>query len=491
MRILFFLLLLSVTVMADGFEAGPGGAVLVEGKQLRWVYEFDGPRWCEQQLEGTKEIRLGVRTDRPRSLWFQLEEQDGEAFYRVFALSHNWSEVRLSPETLTVVPEKRQDGKLDLSKVTRLKILDAHQEGATRRTTWISFEPPQKKNPGTTASARALLSGKIGLVAIPQDFKDTEKNWVRVFVHARDAKVQVLAPTPTAGFWKHAEMRPGVFTWGAFHRMFRALRNFEADFEVAVDFVPVFFHETVYTPPGLDFVSFSDPEYMKRYKALLSSFLKNFGSQTSYLLISSEGAKTYFKAHPDHLKDYCVFLKEMERHVETEAPHVMLGVSTDIENTPEVIGAMSRSVDFIGFDIMKSPRVQSPEQLEQEVLRLIRLAGGKKIAIQNAGWSTSATQESDETQQKQFVEQFFRLMQRHHGLIEYACIGGVYDQNAKIVRPTYRAMFPNMSEEWVDQLTESLATSGLFYANRTPKPAWREVREGINRYYKSRGVGKK
>ncbi len=187
MRILILFFILSAVVLADGFEAGPGGAILAEGKQLRWVYEFDGPRWCAQNLKGTQAIRLGIKTDRPRSLWFQLEEEGGEAFYRVFALSHKWTEVKLTPETLTVVPEKRQDGKLDLSKVKKLLILDAHEEGAARRTTWISFDPPKPTKPVKTD--RTLMSGKIGIAAVPQDLKDTEKNWFRVCNRSREANI--------------------------------------------------------------------------------------------------------------------------------------------------------------------------------------------------------------------------------------------------------------------------------------------------------------
>ena len=121
----------------------------------------------------------------------------------------------------------------------------------------------------------------------------------------------------------------------------------------------------------------------------------------------AEGAYTYFDKYPDQLQDYLQFVSEVKDLIKNRSPHILFGFNADALSSDELISKLSRVVEFMGFDIMRTDHINDPVDLEKEIKRLIKLSGGKKIAIQNGGWSTSEVEESSDEEQVRFIREFF------------------------------------------------------------------------------------
>jgi len=161
-----------------------------------------------------------------------------------------------------------------------------------------------------------------------------------------------------------------------------------------------------------------------------------------------------------------------------------VGVNAGPDTEDRVLERMGNVTDFMAYDIMKGKAVGSPSAFEEVVQRLIRLSRGQEIALQNAGWSTSATDRSSDEEQVEFIRRFYRVLYRYRDKIEYASFGSLYDHDQSITGPAYRAAFPDYPAAFVDKIVDSMSHFGVFRHDGTPKPGWNELKEQVATYYR-------
>ena len=244
-----------------------------------------------------------------------------------------------------------------------------------------------------------------------------------------------------------------------------------------------FFHDKLHVPNDIEFKSFTDPVLLNRYNRRMTSFLNRFGRRLGYITIHAEGADTYFKAHPDQFDDYCQFLLEVREHIQRHSPHIQVGVLAYRVVADDLLARMGEVTDFMAYDVMKGKLFKRPADFERLVKRLIRLAKGKTIALQNAGWSTSKTDNGSDEEQVEFIRQLYRVLYQYRDKIEYAAIGGLYDHDPSVVGPAFKAQFSHYPEAFVDRIIDSMCHSGLFRNDGTPKPGWEELKRQVSSYY--------
>jgi len=330
---------------------------------------------------------------------------------------------------------------------------------------------------------KTLTTGKVGISAVPLNWQDTEENWLNVFSKAKEAGAQLLSGGNMQ--WnEEIEPSPGVFNWSSMDRFFSVLEKHGFDFEFSCDMGGAFFHDKIQSPKDIQFESFTGPVFLNRYKGMITSFLNRFGDKVTYLVIHAEGAYTYFDRYPKQLGDYCQFIKEIGEHIKRQNPHSKVGLNTDPHNKDDFLARMGEVTDYMAYDFMKLPgHIDRPSDLERMVKRLIRLANGKKIAIQNGGWSTSSVENSSDEQQVEFIREFYRVLYEYRDKIEYASFYTVYDDDTTITGPIYRAMFPDYPESFVKKMVESNGRFGVFRHDGTPKPGWYELKKQAAKYY--------
>jgi hypothetical protein len=148
----------AAAVLADSdklFQCGGGGRTTGSRSHappgardaLLWEFGYAGKdwAWCIRDvpagaLAGKSRLEFRVRSDRPGTVFVQVEERGGEAFFARIEPTADWSAVSLGLDSLAVDPAKKRNGRLEPGDVTRILIADpAAGAGASgRRSVWFS-----------------------------------------------------------------------------------------------------------------------------------------------------------------------------------------------------------------------------------------------------------------------------------------------------------------------------------------------------------------
>ena len=491
---------LSLDSERDLFTPIEGDRVSLEttnrGKMMRWTVSYANKqlRACTKDvakgsLTGMGAIGFRCRADAKHQLWIQLNEESGEKFYKVVDIGSEWEQLVLPLDSFTLNEDKVVNRRLDTDQVTRIVLLDfAALSGKAKgsRTLWFAdFAFSSSTSPAKPAKPdffRFLKTGKVGMTCVPRDFRETESQWVDLLTKANDTGVQVLSLQ--SDFWAKQEAVIGKHDFKSWDNFFAILKRHEFNFELSKDMGGPFFLDKVNVPKDIRFKSFSDPVLLDRYAMYVTSYLDRFGQQHAYIVIHAEGAEKYFARYPDQLDDYCRFLLATKQVIKRHSPHIKVGVNTDTSATDEVLSKMAAVTDFMAYDVVKGKVVQKPSDFATLTARLISVSNGKKIAFQNAGWSTSKTDNSSDAEQVAFIREFFRVLNHNRDKIEYASFGAMYDHNTAITGPAYRAVFSDLPSRSVEQIIDSMSHFGLFRSDGTAKPGWTTYRSEVMAYYR-------
>lgn len=134
------------------FQAGPGSRMTLDDGGALWSYEY--PRsdwaWAVRDLGTTlpaqaKRMKLRIKSDREGSIFLQLEEKSGEAFFAMLEPRSEWSDVTIELADLKPDPAKQKDGVLQPDRLVKLLVADSasRDKAKGRRNIWFarwSFE---------------------------------------------------------------------------------------------------------------------------------------------------------------------------------------------------------------------------------------------------------------------------------------------------------------------------------------------------------------
>ena len=117
-----------------------------QGKVMRWRYPRRAGdwQWCLKDLapgslSGSSTLHFRIRSDHSEPLFFQFEEQGGEAFFTLLHPEDAWQNLDIALSELQVDPQKAQDGKLDPAKIVKWLIADAQGEISGDGTRTVMF----------------------------------------------------------------------------------------------------------------------------------------------------------------------------------------------------------------------------------------------------------------------------------------------------------------------------------------------------------------
>lgn len=487
---------------SDLFEVLPGDKVRLEvtssGKAMQWDVNYSNKQFrvCTKDvkpgtLTGMTRMQFQCRGTTKHQLWLQLNESSGEKYYKIITVEKASQKFDLPLADFTINKDKIVNGRLDQNQISRIVLLDfSALNGKTRgnRTLWFTdwkfTSQSSNSRVAKPAYAKKLSTGKVGMVCVPRNFQETEKRWLDFFTKAQENGVQVLSLQ--AGLWASKEKTKGAYNFKSWENFFTVLDKHGFQFELSKDIGGPFFLDKINVPKGIRFKSFTDPALLNRYTDFVTAYLDRFGDRHKYIVIHAEGSDAYFKKHPDQLNDYCQFLTEVKKSIQRQSPHIKVGVNADISTNAEVLSRLAFVTDFMAYDVLKGKVVRKPSDFESLVKRLTGISEGKKIALQNAGWSTSKTDKSSDEEQVEFIQEFYRVLEKYHKTIEYASFGSMYDHDTAITGPAYRAIFPDLPPQFVEKIIDSMSHFGMFRSDGSAKPAWNEFRKQVAAYYSAR-----
>ncbi len=145
----------AITATEIGFSAakqlfltGPGGKATLEADAgMRWTFDYKGTEWAWATRDigtrlntTTKRMSLRLRSDRPGTLFVQVELADGQTFFTQIEPRSAWSDFSMDLTQLKADPAKKRDGVLAPERITKLLIADAGAQNKARgqRNVWIA-----------------------------------------------------------------------------------------------------------------------------------------------------------------------------------------------------------------------------------------------------------------------------------------------------------------------------------------------------------------
>lgn len=322
----------------------------------------------------------------------------------------------------------------------------------------------------------------IGLAAVTKNWQDTEKSWNEFFADTVKLNAEIIAGCN--GQWKELEPTKGNYDWSSMERFFSAMERSGKTFKFSCDFPGIFFHERKdQIPDDVQSLKINAPELYERYEALLDSYLERFGKRTNYLVIHAEGSYNFFKDDVKKVREYAAFLSKVRNRIKKRYPEILFGVNIDPHNKDETLNEINKVVDFMAYDVMKiEGHLERPSDIEKVTKRLIKLSKGKRIAFQNAGWSTSKVENGSDEQQLEFVKELFKVLEKNRKNFEYANFYCLYDEDLEFMKKVYKAMFPDYPEDFVEKMVLANGRTGLFRENGEAKPAYSEFKNKIKNY---------
>lgn len=225
-------------------------------------------------------------------------------------------------------------------------------------------------------------------------------------------------------------------------------------------------------PPDLQDVPFDDPRMLQRFNALLDAMLAKIDHPVRYLSIGNE-VDVYLENHPDEWDAYTRFYEGALAHAHKVAPGMQVGVTVTfdglIRHADEVerLNARSDVLIVTYYPLGAAFVADNPDAPLTDFPKLVQLADGLPVVLQEVGYPSAALLGSSEAEQAQFVRSVFSAWKAAGSAIpflDYFALHDFTEDWCNAFEGYYGLKHPNFHAY--------LCTLGLRQADGTPKAAW-------------------
>lgn len=221
---------------------------------------------------------------------------------------------------------------------------------------------------------------------------------------------------------------------------------------------------------------FNSPEMRARWGALLRAVAPRLTDRVRWVMLGNE-ADVYLALKPGELESYAGFVEEGRRLVRELKPGLPVGVTCTYDGArgrPTHFQRLSRETDVAAltyYPLNPDFSVRPVSGVAGDVGRMVEMAGGKPLLLQEAGYPADPLLGSSEEQQAAFVDALFDAAGRHGNrivLVNYFLLVDFNDALLAELLKYYRLPNP--------RFRAFLATLGLHKADGTPRKAWERFR---------------
>jgi hypothetical protein len=277
----------------------------------------------------------------------------------------------------------------------------------------------------------------------------------------------IEAPQP----WSTLEPAPGRFRLGDVAAIVQGVRSTAA---LQVMLIPAAVETAERSvPPGLRKAPWDSPRMIDRYRELLRRLAPHISRQVRYLSIANE-ADVYFSAHRRELPAFLRFARSELAELHRLAPWAKAGVTVTYGGLSSPHPAIARKLGRLGdatlltyYPLVGNYRMRSPRAPLHDIPRMVRLAHGRPLVLQEAGYSSVPQLHSSPAAQASFVRDVFTASNRFPQAIPFLSFYSLYDLRASACRGR------SPQETF-------LCSLGLHYRNGHAKPAWKAFRAGVS-----------
>jgi hypothetical protein len=308
----------------------------------------------------------------------------------------------------------------------------------------------------------------LGLSAIPwnESMTDAQRDAaLGVALAAGSKTLTVNAP------WSELESAPGVYN---FARVASEL-GLAAKYNLpAVLTIGTIFSGAPAMPADLAAAgkSWSDPVVASRFVAMLQSLKSSVPTQTRWLNLGYE-VDTYLSQNPGQIAPYLTFLTSVKPQAKS-----ILGISTGLVFSFDTTRASTAAyaqlqgvADHIAFDyyaIGPDFQQRDPAGVPSDLWLMNRLASGRPVIINEAGYSTAALTDSSMQRQAAYFQNIFSSLQLSSGNVVALTAWALNDMPAAAIQAALAGLAVQPSPAAIAYL----GSLGLRDESGNPKQAW-------------------
>lgn len=335
---------------------------------------------------------------------------------------------------------------------------------------------PDTQNTSATTSptvAPSLHTEVLSISANPQTvssptFEDQIAAWN--LAYDAGARGQTLLYT-----WSQLEPKKEVYDTS---ELSRSIDNLGKRFVLHLN-IAVLNTTTKETPSDLKVVPFKSSQMRERFKSLIDAVVPIIGSVT-YLAIGNE-VDVYLSSHPDEWDAYREFYEDAAEYVRAKLPGVKVGVTVTYDgatgSNADKILALNKKSDIGAFTYYPLDANFYPlgsEAVSIALPKMVEIAGGQPVVIQEMGYSSSSLLKSSEKEQASFVTNALKTWVRVGKRISFIDFWLMHELTQDQVNEL--AAYYGMPQN--EELKACLGSVGLRRSDGTPKPAWQALIEG-------------
>lgn len=323
-------------------------------------------------------------------------------------------------------------------------------------------EPPTL-TPALPAPRVLSISASPRLIPEP-----TVREWLEATGMAYDAG----ARGAFAGWrWSSLESAPGQFTLSAPQEDTDFLgRSQDLTLLIGLQLLNTTDREV---PTDLAEEPFDSAEMQVRFHRLVDTLAPLLDRHVRYLSIGNE-VDVYLGAHPEEWDAYRAFLDDASAYVHSVVPWIQVGTTVTFGGATGVnaerIEALTSASDvliFTYYPLEADFRVQPPDAPLADFPRMVEMAGGRPVILQEVGYPSAERLGSSERAQAEFVEQAFLAWQAEGERIPFLNYFLLHDLTAEMCNQLQD--YYGLREVGFEAFLCSL---GLRQADGTPKEAW-------------------
>lgn len=314
----------------------------------------------------------------------------------------------------------------------------------------------------------------FAISGVTNSYRTTREAWTQLLDAAKEADVSSIHLQPLG--WGESETSPGKFNFTDFEQLFAIKEGYGLSYTLDVGTpVGILRHDL---PADLEFVSFRDPEMIRRYRAYVAANLSRFNNAT-HVILHTETASTFLADDPDAFAAYCDLLASTADYVRSLLPKTKVGIYATADDSAEALAKMGRNTDFFSFGY-NADRGDLDHRATLE--RLYATAGKKRIGIHEIGTPTAPRVGGSETAQVAFVNLIFDLATQHANQLEFMSYYQAFDEDPAVTSVWLPAMFPDWSDEMKGDGLAWFGSLGLHRFDGAPKPAWATFKQRVKAF---------
>ena len=177
-------------------------------------------------------------------------------------------------------------------------------------------------------------------------------------------------------------------------------------------------------PADIAGLPFNNATVKSRYHSLIDQVVPYFNSSVKYISLGNE-VDTYLSANPTEWAAYKTLIEDARTYIHSLKPNIKVGVTTTFDGfignasaqTAANVASLNANMDVIILTYYPTnsstfvPR--APATVSSDMAKMINIAGGKPLVMQEWGYPSSTVLSSSEQMQADFITNTFSLWKQY------------------------------------------------------------------------------